>query len=106
VQSSKANIATTSAQQHEQPSEVIDITNDNENDVIKILDKKLNHKPSYSKNDECATYSTPIKVNINFKCRICSLTNLQINLNLLYFLLKYILICHCTFLIKIGRKCK
>jgi hypothetical protein len=68
------------------------------------MDRKISPKPSCSKNVEGATDSTPIKVNINFKCRICYSTNLQINLNLLYFLLKYILICHCTCLIKIGRK--
>uniref|UniRef100_A0A2S2QUC7 Uncharacterized protein n=1 Tax=Sipha flava TaxID=143950 RepID=A0A2S2QUC7_9HEMI len=97
VQSSKVNIASTSVQQHEEPSEAIDITSDDENDVI-VLDKIKNPKPSCSKNVECATNTTPIKVNINFKCRICYSTNLQLNLNLLYFLLKYIFFCHCTFL--------
>jgi hypothetical protein len=47
VQSSKANIATTSSQQHDQFSEAMDITSDDKNDVIEVLDKKINPKPSY-----------------------------------------------------------
>lgn len=104
MQSPKANIATTSKQHHEQPSEAIDITSDEENDVI-VLDK-INPKPSCSKNVKCATNTTPIKVNINFKCRICYSTNQLINLNVLYFLLKFILFYHCAFLNLICKKSK
>jgi hypothetical protein len=87
VQSLKENIATTSVQQHEQPSEAMNITSDDENNVIAVLDDMINPKPSCSKNVECATNTTPIKVNIKFKHRICYSTNLLINLNLLYFIL-------------------
>ncbi|XP_025416060.1 activating transcription factor 7-interacting protein 1-like isoform X2 [Sipha flava] len=61
VQSLKENIATTSVQQHEQPSEAMNITSDDENNVIAVLDDMINPKPSCSKNVECATNTTPIK---------------------------------------------